>query len=133
MCAAWRGRASPNGRPDSTDSVSLISTSKSAGLLSGARTSEPAVRFGPSKRQKYAVALVQSTTIPNHCFVALAESRVIKSPDERKLLRYASWVSSNAHAEVMREARPGVMEYQLEARFLYHLDDDADSNTLSRF
>ena len=64
--------------------------------------------------------LVHSTTIPNHCFVALAECRVIKSPDERKLLRYASWVSSNAHAEVMREAKAGIMEYQLEARFLYH-------------
>ena len=64
--------------------------------------------------------LVHSTTIPNHCFVALAEARVIKSIDERKLLRYASWVSSNAHAEVMREAKAGMMEYQLEARFLYH-------------
>ena len=62
--------------------------------------------------------LVYSKTIPNHCFVALAESRVIKSIDERKLLRYASWVSSNAHAEVMREAKAGMMEYQLEARFL---------------
>ena len=64
--------------------------------------------------------LVHSTTIPNHCFVALAEARVIKSIDERKLLRYASWVSSNAHAEVMREAKAGMMEYRLEARFLYH-------------
>ena len=36
--------------------------------------------------------LVHSTTIPNHCFVALAECRVIKSLDERKVLRYASWV-----------------------------------------
>ena len=29
-------------------------------------------------------------------------------------------MSSNAHAEVMREGKAGMMEYQLEARFLYH-------------
>ena len=38
-------------------------------------------------------------------------------------MRYVSWVSSEAHVAVMRDAKPGMMEYQLEARFLFHIAD----------
>jgi Xaa-Pro dipeptidase len=36
------------------------------------------------------------------------------------VLRYVNWVSSMAHAEVMRAATPGMMEYQLESLFQHH-------------
>lgn len=48
---------------------------------------------------------------------ALSESRVSKSAKELDLLRYVNAVSSAAHVEVMRSARPGMKEYQLEAMF----------------
>lgn len=36
-------------------------------------------------------------------------------------MSYASWISSMAHVDVMREVHPGMLEYQLEARFLFHI------------
>merc|ERR1712176_1738245 len=38
-------------------------------------------------------------------------------------MQYASWVTSMAHVEVMRSVKPGMMEYQLENRFLYHIGE----------
>ena len=46
----------------------------------------------------------------------------LPAPSTRRL---SPQVSSNAHAEVMREAKAGMMEYQLEARFLYHCASQA--------
>ncbi|KAG8070261.1 hypothetical protein GUJ93_ZPchr0006g46164 [Zizania palustris] len=37
------------------------------------------------------------------------------------LIQYANDVSSSAHIEVMRQARPGMKEYQLESIFLHHV------------
>ena len=54
-------------------------------------------------------------------FNVLAECRVTKSAGELDLMSYASWISSMAHVDVMREVHPGMLEYQLEARFLYHI------------
>jgi Xaa-Pro dipeptidase len=51
----------------------------------------------------------------------LVECRVLKSADELRLLRWVNEVSSAAHVEVMRQCRPGMMEYQLEARFLHEV------------
>ena len=48
------------------------------------------------------------------CYDVLATARVTKSPAELTVMRYSSWVSSMAHVEVMREIKPGIMEYQLE-------------------
>ena len=53
-------------------------------------------------------------------YEAAAECRVAKSAEEIELMRYVSWVSSAAHASVMRDTRPGMYEYQLEALFLFH-------------
>ena len=49
-----------------------------------------------------------------------AECRVHKSADEVEVMRYVAWVSSCAHASVMRDTKPGMFEYQLEALFLFH-------------
>ncbi|XP_037452231.1 xaa-Pro dipeptidase-like isoform X4 [Triticum dicoccoides] len=50
----------------------------------------------------------------------LTECRVIKSGMELALIQYANDVSSEAHIEVMRQAKPGMKEYQLESIFLHH-------------
>ena len=41
-----------------------------------------------------------------------------KLPEEIEIIRYANRIGSQAHVEVMRAARPGAMEYQLESTFL---------------
>jgi Xaa-Pro dipeptidase len=53
-------------------------------------------------------------------FPVLAEARVKKNTLEIELMRYVNYVSSMAHVEVMRAAKTGMMEYQLESLFLHH-------------
>ncbi|KAL5052740.1 hypothetical protein RYX36_033422 [Vicia faba] len=50
----------------------------------------------------------------------LTECRVIKSDLEIELIQYANDISSEAHIEVMRKAKAGMKEYQLESIFLHH-------------
>merc|ERR1719183_1365209 len=54
-------------------------------------------------------------------FPVIANLRVYKTDAERALLRYVSGVTSAAHASVMREAKPGMGEYQLEALFKFYI------------
>jgi Xaa-Pro dipeptidase len=54
------------------------------------------------------------TTLLHPHFV---ECRLIKSADEVELLRYVNGVTSAAHIEVMRQIRPGMTEFHLEAIF----------------
>jgi Xaa-Pro dipeptidase len=56
-------------------------------------------------------------------FPEIVECRVHKSADEIALLRWVNDISSAAHVAVMRHARPGLMEYQLESRFLHEVYD----------
>ena len=53
-------------------------------------------------------------------FPILAESRVFKSPAELSILRYVTEVTSFAHAYVMRNMKPGMMEYQGESLFRHY-------------
>ena len=49
-------------------------------------------------------------------FPILANLRVIKTPEEIEVLRYAATASSAAHKAVMRQVRPGVKEYQAQLK-----------------
>ncbi|XP_045026318.1 xaa-Pro dipeptidase [Daphnia magna] len=50
----------------------------------------------------------------------IVECRVIKTPMELDVLRYANKISSAAHVAVMKAVRPGMKEYQCESVFLHH-------------
>jgi len=50
----------------------------------------------------------------------LSECRVTKTKHELDLMRYVCRISADAHKEVMKAAKPGMMEYQLEALFCMH-------------
>ncbi|MEN8174693.1 MAG: Xaa-Pro aminopeptidase [Pseudomonadota bacterium] len=47
----------------------------------------------------------------------LHELRLYKSRSEQKKMRQAARISAHAHARVMRNCRPGMTEYQLQAEF----------------
>ncbi|HYN86160.1 MAG TPA: Xaa-Pro aminopeptidase [Pyrinomonadaceae bacterium] len=51
--------------------------------------------------------------------VLLHEMRLIKSEGEVELMQRAASISSEAHREAMRAARPGMMEYEIEALVEY--------------
>ena len=48
------------------------------------------------------------------------EMRLIKRPEEVKLMKRAAKISAQAHMAAMRAARAGVKEFELEAELLYH-------------
>jgi len=45
----------------------------------------------------------------------LHEMRVLKSPEEIEIMQRAADIAAEAHVEVMKSARPGMMEYEVEA------------------
>jgi Xaa-Pro aminopeptidase len=49
----------------------------------------------------------------------LHEMRLIKRPEELKLMRRACKVAAAAHRRAMQSCRPGMMEYEIEAELLY--------------
>ncbi|XP_066903510.1 xaa-Pro dipeptidase isoform X1 [Halyomorpha halys] len=51
----------------------------------------------------------------------LVELRVIKTPLEVDVIRYACEISSEAHKYVMKSLKPGMYEYQAEAAFMYYV------------
>jgi Xaa-Pro aminopeptidase len=51
--------------------------------------------------------------------VLLDEMRLIKSAGEIAIMKQAAAISTSAHKRAMRAARPGMMEYEIEAELLY--------------
>ncbi|MFL6654533.1 MAG: Xaa-Pro aminopeptidase [Sulfurifustis sp.] len=49
----------------------------------------------------------------------LHEMRLIKRPEEIKLMKRAAKISAAAHRRAMQTCRPGMMEYEIEAELLY--------------
>ena len=56
----------------------------------------------------------------NHPAVLLHELRLIKTDDEIAVLREAARITAVAHVAAMRQAAPGVGEWQLDATLGYH-------------
>ncbi len=52
---------------------------------------------------------------------AIHALRVIKSPAERALMQKAAEISAEAHIRVMQASKPGLIEYELEAEFIYEV------------
>ena len=69
---------------------------------------------------KFAATNLQSLVDITTLFPILAECRVLKSPKELTLLEHVAQISSFAHAYVMRNAQPGMMEYQCESLFKHY-------------
>lgn len=47
------------------------------------------------------------------------EMRLFKSPAEQDMMRRSASIAANAHKRAMQKVRPGKMEYEIEAEFLY--------------
>lgn len=54
-------------------------------------------------------------------FPILRECRVTKTPRELEVMRFAAKISCDAHSEVMKHVRPGMVEYELESLFRHHV------------
>lgn len=57
----------------------------------------------------------------DNLFEILSTARVTKCDSEITAMWYSALVASNAHVEVMRSTKAGMVEYELEARFLYEI------------
>ncbi|GAM18077.1 hypothetical protein SAMD00019534_012520 [Acytostelium subglobosum LB1] len=64
-------------------------------------------------------------------FPHVVECRVIKTPKELEVLRYAVESSCHAHMQVMKKIRPGQREYQCESVYLYHAYHDFGCRNVS--
>jgi Xaa-Pro dipeptidase len=99
-------------------SATTISTPKKLLLLQGTN-SDSGLTYQPptiiSTNPK-----LQSNMDTNLLFPILAECRVIKSHAELEVLKAVAQVSSYAHAYVMRNTKPGMMEYQCESLFHFY-------------
>jgi Xaa-Pro dipeptidase len=99
-----------------TTDVNSNSGSKSIFLLEGIN-SDSGLSSKPARLPDAAeFASFVDTSVLHH---ALSTVRVLKSPIELTLLQYTAYVASKAHCEVMRNAKPGMIEYEMEALFLY--------------
>ncbi|PKO25102.1 MAG: Xaa-Pro aminopeptidase [Betaproteobacteria bacterium HGW-Betaproteobacteria-8] len=52
--------------------------------------------------------------------VIIDEMRLFKSAEELEVMRRAADISAHAHRRAMQTARPGMMEYEVEAELLHH-------------
>jgi len=53
-------------------------------------------------------------------YQALSETRVIKTQQEIDIMRFVNRTASDAHVRVLRNAKAGLKEYQIEALFKFH-------------
>ncbi|HET8730868.1 MAG TPA: Xaa-Pro aminopeptidase [Moraxellaceae bacterium] len=51
----------------------------------------------------------------------LHDLRLFKSAEELKVMRRAATISSRAHVRTMQAAKPGMIEYELEAEFMHEI------------
>jgi len=53
-------------------------------------------------------------------YTVLCDTRAIKSKEEIEILRFVNQMSSEAHIRVLKNAKAGLKEYQIEALFKFH-------------
>jgi Xaa-Pro dipeptidase len=63
----------------------------------------------------------QDRICEDHFFGVISLARVTKIDSEIVAMWYSALVASNAHVEVMRSVSEGMVEYELEAKFLYEI------------
>lgn len=80
------------------------------------KTYEPPADLITKFKQEDNTGMIDCDTL----FPILAECRVIKSEAERGILQHVTEVTSFAHAYVMRNMKPGMMEYQGESLFRHY-------------
>ena len=85
---------------------------------SGALSAAAALAVRPEAEEG---AADEPVVVRDALYPVFAYCRVIKSAAETELLRYVSKVTSDAHVAVMRAARPGMAEYQLESLFRHEI------------
>ena len=85
-------------------------------LLEGKNTDSGNIYSPPTFQSE----LLQTKSNSSLLFPVLAECRVIKSQQELALLEHVAQISSFAHAYVMRNVKPGMMEYQCESLFRHY-------------
>ena len=110
---------SPSFNTSGTDNTSstTYATKQRLLLLMKGRNSDSGNMYEPPVVENQEIAqYVDTETL----FPILAECRVTKSPAELHLLRQVTEITSFAHAYVMRNFRPGMMEYQAESLFRHY-------------
>ena len=97
-------------RPSTSSSSSVLF------LLEGRNSDSGNMYIAPSFPPVFDVFIDKCTLFP-----ILAECRVIKSKHELELMRHVAELTSEAHVEVMRNCKPGMTEWQLEALFRHYV------------
>ena len=110
-------------RTNSDDKSSTSTDAKSLLLLLEGRNSDSgnmyvAPKFNDMRIHHLLINVdVDKTTL----FPILAECRVIKSAQEMDLMRHVAELTSEAHVEIMRNCKPGMTEWQMEAMFRHYV------------
>jgi Xaa-Pro aminopeptidase len=74
-------------------------------------------RLGEMRSRSRLYTAPDSITDPS---AILGEMRLVKSDEEIELMQRAADIASEAHVLAMKEARPGMYEYEIEALIEYH-------------
>ena len=85
-----------------------------SGINSDSGSAAQAAHYPGIEENKNSIELNILYNLLSHC-------RVTKSAVEIEVMRYAAYVASNAHTEVMRIASECNFEYELEAKFQYEI------------
>ncbi|EAR97910.1 metallopeptidase family M24 protein (macronuclear) [Tetrahymena thermophila SB210] len=63
------------------------------------------------------------TVVKDKLYDILNELRVIKHPEEIEQMKFVGRISSDAHLRVMNNIKAGMMEYQMEALYKFHVHE----------
>lgn len=100
--------------------LELLGGAEKLGYRVGANESRDRLVLGVLEDQRRNLGRAGKSVLPiEDPLETLAELRMFKSPDEIALLRRACEISSAAHRAAMKDVRPGMNEYEIEALIDY--------------